>query len=205
MNDITKATLKTWGVELTAAQRDKLLLFESELLEKNSRFNLISENDAGNIWPRHILDALAAVPLLRRLVPAGGAVADAGTGAGFPGIPLAIALENLEFDLWDSNLKRINFLTWEISRLGLKNTRAFHRRIGQSGELETAKYDAALERAMGKLDNILPQCLNMVKAGGAFLAWQSAKPESGAEETAAYRLPGEERDRFIAVFRKRKN
>lgn len=196
-------TLKTWGVELTTQQLARLDLFRAELLEKNSRFNLVSENDAAHIWHRHILDALVAVPLLRRLVRAGGAVADAGAGAGFPGIPLAVAMEDLQFDLWDSNLKRQTFLTWAVSRLGLRNVRAFHRRIGQSGPLEAGNYDAVIERAMGKLDNILPQCLNMVGSGGVFLAWQSSPPEGGAEEIFSYRLPHEEKDRFIAVFRKR--
>lgn len=200
--DEIKAVLKNWGVELTAEQYARLDLFNSELLEKNARFNLVSENDAAHIWHRHILDALAAVPLLRRLVKPGGTVADAGAGAGFPGIPLAAALEDLQFDLWDSNLKRQTFLTWAVSRLGLRNVRAFHRRIGQSGPLEAGKYDAVIERAMGKLDNILPQCLNMVGSGGVFLAWQSSPPDVGTEEIFSYRLPHEEKDRFIAVFRK---
>ncbi|MBU2575274.1 MAG: 16S rRNA (guanine(527)-N(7))-methyltransferase RsmG [Elusimicrobia bacterium] len=224
MLDPIKETLKSWGVELTAEQSGKLELFKTELLEKNPRFNLVSDNDAGRIWPRHILDALAAVPLMRKLVRAGSAVADAGAGAGLPGIPLALAFEDLKFDLWDSSLKRQMFLTWVISRLGLKNAQAFHRRIGQSGPLETARYDAVMERAMGTLDNILPQCLNMVKEGGIFLAWQSSSPAAGPapaaslpgserpdrppkadarmEEIFAYRLPHEKKDRYIAVFRK---
>ncbi|MBI4802349.1 MAG: 16S rRNA (guanine(527)-N(7))-methyltransferase RsmG [Elusimicrobia bacterium] len=221
MLELIKETLKSWGVELTAEQSAKLKLFQTELLEKNSRFNLVSANDAGRIWPRHILDALAAVPLLRRLMRAGSAVADAGAGAGLPGIPLAVAFEDLQFDFWDSSLKRQLFLTWVISRLGLKNAQAFHRRIGlggprtsalsekaRSGPPEAAGYDAVMERAMGKLDNILPQCLNMAKEGGIFLAWQSSNPAVllpegvRTEEIFAYRLPHEKKDRFIAVFRK---
>jgi 16S rRNA (guanine527-N7)-methyltransferase len=207
-------TLKQWGVSLTEEQSRRLDLFKEELLEKNARFNLFSHNDAEVLWPRHILDALAGAPLLARLLKPGGAVADAGAGAGFPGIPLAVVFENLGFDLWDSSLKRQMFLTWAASRLKLRNVRALCSRIGQSGPAETGKYDAVVERAMGKLENILPQCLNMVKPGGVFLAWQSCDDGVGkkrdgtgdpglrAEEIFAYRLPHEKKDRFILVFRK---
>ena len=217
MDEQIKKTLEQWCLALTEEQATKLELFKEELLEKNSRFNLVSQNDAGELWPRHILDALAGVPLLAKLVKPGAYVADAGAGAGFPGIPLAVALEALNFDLWDSSLKRQQFLTWTASRLKLKNVRALHQRIGQSGPLEAGKYGAVVERAMGKLENILPQCLNMLEAGGVFLAWQSCVPPevppamrktlelhgSSAEEPFAYRLPNEERDRFILVFMKK--
>ena len=224
MDEKTRETLKVWGVDLTEEQTALLKLFKDELLEKNTRFNLFSRNDADYLWPRHILDALAGAPLLKKLLPAGGVIADA--GAGFPGIPLAVALPGCQFDLWDSSLKRQMFLTWAASRLRLKNVHALHSRIGQSGTLEAGKYDAVVERAMGKLENILPQCLNMLKAGGVFLAWQSSggtgpdgnhappadkDPEIRkilgacgglAEKTASYRLPLEEKNRLILVFRK---
>jgi 16S rRNA (guanine527-N7)-methyltransferase len=217
MDAIIKETIGKWKLTLTQEQTDRLDLFKEELLEKNSRFNLVSKNDAAGLWPRHILDALAGAPLLARLLIPGDTVADAGAGAGFPGIPLAVALEPVSLDLWDSSLKRVMFLNCATSRLKLKNVRALHRRIGQSGPLETGKYGAVVERAMGKLENILPQCLNMVKAGGVFLAWQTAaqlareRPaereaaaRAGGElaETVPYRLPGESENRFILVFRK---
>ncbi|MEI7481283.1 MAG: 16S rRNA (guanine(527)-N(7))-methyltransferase RsmG [Elusimicrobiota bacterium] len=217
MDEIIKETLLKWNLALTEEQAARLELFKEELLEKNSRFNLVSQNDAGDLWPRHILDALAGAPLLARLLKPGDSVADAGAGAGFPGIPLAVALEPTAFDLWDSSLKRSMFLTCAASRLKLKTVRALHLRIGQSGPVGTGKYGAVVERAMGKLENILPQCLNMVKSGGVFLAWQTAaqlaqeRPaakeaarKSGAElaEIASYRLPGEKDDRSILVFRK---
>jgi 16S rRNA (guanine527-N7)-methyltransferase len=206
--------LKKWGVALTEEQERKLELFKEELLIKNSRLNLFSGNDAEVLWPRHILDALAGAPILARLLKPGDTVADAGAGAGFPGVPLAVVLENFKFDLWDSSLRRQLFLTWAASRLRLGNVRALHSRIGQSGPAEAERYGAVVERAMGKLENILPQCLNMVRPGGVFLAWQSRgdgvfEKDGGsgvqdcrAEEVFAYRLPREEKDRFILVFRK---
>ena len=146
MDPIIKDTLENWGLFLTDEQTARLELFKEELLEKSLRFNLVSRNDAGNLWPRHILDALAGAPLLKKLVKAGDCIADAGAGAGFPGIPLAIALEPASFDLWDSSLKRQMFLSCAASRLRLKNVRALHLRIGQSGPLETGKYGAVVVR-----------------------------------------------------------
>ena len=217
MDAIIKETLENWNLALTEEQQARLELFKEELLEKNSRLNLVSQHDAGYLWPRHILDALAGAPLLTRLLQPDDRVADAGAGAGFPGIPLAVALERTAFDLWDSTLKRTMFLTCAASRLKLNNVRALHLRIGQSGALEAGKYGAVVERAMGKLENILPQCLNMVKAGGIFLAWQTAaqlaqdrpaaqeaarKAGGQLAETASYRLPGEQEDRHILIFTK---
>ena len=61
-------TLRRWGLSLAEGQRGKLDIFMEELLEKNARFNLFSGNDAGHLWTRHILDALAGAQLLSRLV-----------------------------------------------------------------------------------------------------------------------------------------
>ena len=218
MEENTLQVLEKWGISLTPEQTAQLELFREELLDKNARFNLISENDAGDIWPRHILDALAGAPLLAKLLKPGDRIADAGAGAGFPGIPLSVALPGFAFDLWDSNLKRQMFLNCAATRLKLKNVRALHSRIGQSPGLETGKYAAVVERAMGKLENILSQCLNMLEPGGVFLAWQSVQPKDSPEirktlelrrarmETAfSYRLPLEEKDRRIIIFRKDPN
>jgi len=206
MDRTTEETLERWGLALTEEQANRLELFRVELLEKNARLNLFSRrSDADLLWPRHILDALAGAPLLSRLVRPGGLVADAGAGAGFPGIPLAVALEEMRFDLWDSSMRRQMFLTWTASRLKLGNARGVCARIGQSGGTEAGRYDAVVERAMGKLENILPQCLNMLRPGGVFLAWQSESGEGAAAEAVeafSYRLPNEDKERFILVFRK---
>jgi 16S rRNA G527 N7-methylase RsmG len=95
------------------------------------------------------------------------------------------------------------------------NVSVLHRRLGEGGRAAGDRYDAVLERAMGQLENILPQCLNILAEGGRFLAWQSgaqlsasrpaadaalAAAESGLLEVHSYRLPGDAEDRHIAVF-----
>ena len=210
--------LGLWGLKLDTRALVKLEILAHEIKEKNATLNLISKNDEPCFWSRHLADSLAAAPLLQKLILPGALVADAGSGPGLPGLPLAAALPSVNFELWDSNRKRVKFALWAAGAMKLKNAAALRRRIGQSGAFGPARYDAVLERAMGKLENILPQCLNMLKSGGVFLAWQSGLEDAGApgslkalekagaklETQFAYTLPGEIRERLILVFRKNK-
>ena len=211
-----KERLELWGLKLDAAALAKLEILAREIKEKNAMLNLISKNDEPCFWSRHLADSLAAAPLLEKLLSPGALIADAGSGPGFPGLPLAAALPSVNFELWDSNRKRVDFSLWAAGAMKLKNTQAYCRRIGQSGAFELARYDAVIERAMGQLENRLPQCLNMLKSGGVFLAWQSGLEDAGAQgslkalkkagaklaDRFVYTLPGEARERFILVFRK---
>ncbi|HAU89228.1 MAG TPA: 16S rRNA (guanine(527)-N(7))-methyltransferase RsmG, partial [Elusimicrobia bacterium] len=112
MNETVKTKLAAWGLQPDAESLNRLELFAASLLEKNAVQNLVSKNDEPLLWERHILDSLAAAALLRRLLPAGALVADAGSGAGFPGLVLAAVLPEYQFELLDSRSKRCDFLTW---------------------------------------------------------------------------------------------
>lgn len=217
MNENIRAALGGWGMELGPETRAALDAFAGCLLEKNAVMNLVSRADEPQLWERHILDALAGAPLLRRLLRPGAAIADAGSGAGFPGLALSAELREYSFDLLDSNGKRCAFLNWAAAAMKSRNVRVFHRRLGEGGPAAQRRYDAVIERAMGQLENILPQCLNILSDGGVFLAWQSAAQLAGARpavdaalaacggeiaETFRYRLPGENEDRSIVVFRR---
>ena len=218
MNDTVKAALAAWKLELDQESLRKLEIFSARLLEKNSVQNLVSGKDEPPLWERHILDSLAAAPLLRRRLKPGALIADAGSGAGFPGLALAAALEEFNFQLLDSRARRCDFLSWAAAEMGAANVAVFNRRVGEGGPGSGQRYAAVTERAMGQLENILPQCLNILSGGGVFLAWQSAgqlarpRPavdaalrKAGGElaETFPYRLPGEAEDRYILVFKKR--
>lgn len=215
MNEEFRRTLENWKLDPGQEALDRIGVFVKELVANNAVMNLISKKDEDMVWTRHIADSLAAAGLLERLVKKGGLVADSGTGAGFPGVPLAAVLPELRFELLDSNGKRCLFIGRTLAEMKLTNAAVFQRRVGEGPRVE--KYRAVTERAMGQLENILPQCLNMLLPGGVFLAWQSAaqmaqdRPEvskalrKGRGELAekfAYRLPGENEDRYIAVFRK---
>jgi 16S rRNA (guanine527-N7)-methyltransferase len=108
----------------------------------NDKINVISRKDIDNLFERHVLHSLAiilAVPL-----PSGCKVLDAGTGGGFPGIPLAIVCPEIEFCLVDSTAKKLKVVEAVTAELGLENVRAVHSRL----EDLSGKYDFVVGRAV---------------------------------------------------------
>ena len=116
--------LREMGLNLAAPVQKKLLNF-LKLLEKwNRAYNLTAIRDPEQMVPRHLLDSLTVLPYLQ-----GSRVLDIGTGAGLPGIPLALARPDLEFTLLDSNAKKTRFATQALHELGLKNVVVQQERV----------------------------------------------------------------------------
>ena len=115
-------------------------------------------------------------------MPQAGRVLDVGTGAGFPGMPLAILCPKTEFVLLDALRKRIDFLNEVIAELGLTNVTAVHARAEDYAKENRGTFDLAVSRAVADLRVLSELALPMVKVGGAFLAM---KAEDCTEEVAA--------------------
>ncbi len=211
--------MNEWDMEISENHLQLLETYVHELLEKNKNFNLISNNDAGIIWTRHIADSLAPLKKIRALFPSlqDKVIGDAGSGAGLPGVPLKILFQEANFKLYEPNLKRRNFLILLFSKLKLEKIEASHERVGENPLIQKGKIDILIERAMGQLENILPQCLNMVKEdGGLFCAWHAnaeilksakimdimKKRNTVIYDIHNYKLVGEEKDRFIFILRR---
>ena len=161
--------------------------------QKKDEMNLTSVADKKEIWDRHIADGLSAARLIKKYGADGKTAADLGSGAGYVGLTIAVALPEIKMVLIESLEKRCAFLRWVTLKTGLKNVTILNERA-RAGVHE---YDYALERAMGKFEEILPVCLSYVKPGGKFIAFQSAEiPGFKAEK---YFLPGENKPRFLAV------
>ena len=157
---------------------DGLLQYSEILLEKNKVMNLTAITDPSEVVTRHFLDCAA----LAQYMPKGGRVIDVGTGAGFPGMPLAILCPETEFVLLDALRKRIDFLNEVIEALGLQNVTAVHARAEDFAKEHRGTFDLAVSRAVAELRVLSEMAVPMVKVGGAFLAM---KAEDCTEEVEA--------------------
>jgi 16S rRNA (guanine527-N7)-methyltransferase len=159
---------------LSQAKLEKLVCYV-ELLDKwNKVYNLTSVRDPNDMISRHILDSLAILPYL-----SGMTLLDVGTGAGLPGIPLAIARPELAITLLDSNSKKTRFLQQAKAELALDNITVVHARIEQA---ELPKYDMVTARAFAKIDQIIDLAGRHCDDAGSLLLMKATKPEDELSE-----------------------
>lgn len=163
--------------------------FVDMLLERNQVMNLTAITEPDQVARLHLLDSLSLLPVEAF---AGKAVIDVGTGAGFPGIPLAIVQQDANFTLLDSLGKRIRFLDEVREALGLGNVTCVHGRAEEFAQAHREQFDLAVSRAVANLAVLSELCLPLVKVGGAFLAMKSTGCEAETEgaQTAIRRLGG---------------
>lgn len=162
--------LKEFLPEVSEKMIDDLLKFSALLLKKNKVMNLTAVTEPTEVVTRHFLDCAALAPHM----PQGGRVLDVGTGAGFPGMPLAILCPETEFVLLDALRKRIDFLNEVIETLGLTNVTAVHARAEDFAKDSRASFDMAVSRAVADLCTLSELAVPMVKVGGCFLAMKAA-------------------------------
>ncbi|MDO5325072.1 MAG: 16S rRNA (guanine(527)-N(7))-methyltransferase RsmG [Clostridia bacterium] len=158
------------GIPLNAVQAEMFETYHRMLIEANARFNLTRvPDDEAEAIDRNYLDCIA--PLAVGLPEAHASLIDVGSGAGFPGIPLAICLPETRIVLMDSLGKRVEFLQTVIDALGL-NAQAVHLRAedgARKSEYREA-FDLATARAVAPLNLLCEYLLPFVKVGGRMLA-----------------------------------
>lgn len=165
------------GVDLTAEQVELFMEYLKLLQEWNQKFNLTAITDPEEIIAKHFLDSI----LLGSYVPEKAKLADIGTGAGFPGIPLKIIHSGLQVTLIDSLGKRVNFVREVVSRLNLTGVQTIHGRAEDLGRMPAFRegFEVVAARAVSSLSVLSEYCLPLVKLGGLFIA---AKGPSVEEE-----------------------
>ena len=162
--------LDSLGVAANSAQQQLLLDYLALLKKWNAAYNLTAIRDPAAMVTRHLLDSLAVAPWLT-----GDQCIDVGTGAGLPGIPLAILFPQRAFDLLDSNGKKTRFLFQAKTALGLENVTVHHARV-ESFSPDRC-YDVVLSRAFASLSDMLAGTRHLLCPGGVLLAMKGARPD----------------------------
>jgi 16S rRNA (guanine527-N7)-methyltransferase len=178
------------GLPLDAAQAAAFARYAERLLAANRRVNLTAIVEPTAVETRHFLDSLTcALPLLSRWGPAAPVLPlrciDVGSGGGFPGVPLRLALPQLRVTLLEATAKKVAFLDHLIAALGLSGVEAIAERAETLAHTPTHResYDAAFARALAPLPVLLELTLPFLRVGGLLVAQR--KGELAAEVAAA--------------------
>lgn len=181
--DLLDRAAKDVGLELTEEKYDKFITYMRLLQEWNEKINLTAITEDEEIIKKHFIDSIKAFK--REEFKVSKNMIDVGTGAGFPGIPIAIMNSSIKVTLLDSLNKRINFLNKVIEELHLKNIVTVHSRAedGARNKLYREKFDLATSRAVANMSVLAEYCLPYVKIGGKFIALKGPSVSEEIEDS----------------------
>lgn len=200
------------GLPLSDEALRRFRTYYAFLEERSQVMNLTAIHGEQDVARLHFLDCAA---LLTAEPFAGKAVIDVGTGAGFPGLPLKIAQEDIRLTLLDSQAKRVHFLAEMCEKLGFADVPCIHARAEETPELRGG-FDIAVSRAVARLYLLCELCLPFVRKGGVFLAMKGPDCAEELEEAARairtlggtyertipYTIPGTDIVHSVVVIRK---
>ena len=196
--------LGNMGIVLSPTQQQTLLDYLALLCKWNSAYNLTAVRDPHQVVSRQLLDSLSILPWIR-----GPRILDVGTGAGLPGIPLAIALPDEQFLLLDSNGKKTRFVRQAILELGLENVRVDQQRV--EAMRDPHGFDTITSRAFTDLHRMLDLTRHLHAHGGRWAAMKASLQELStqplppglAREVIPLSVPGSEGVRHLVMIQDR--
>ena len=161
--------IKDLGLDLNVEQKAKLEDFSKALLRWNKRTNLISKSDESRVFSRHILDSLSATSFL-----VGNRIIDIGSGAGLPGLPLAIACPHKKFTLYERMKKRAHFMRFNIANLGIDNAQVVEapfEEIVSKGE----SFNCVVSRGVREAEVLWPVVERAITKTGRLIVFASTQ------------------------------
>jgi 16S rRNA (guanine527-N7)-methyltransferase len=171
------------SVVVSDQQAQGLINYIIELDKWNKAYNLSAVRDLRQMISRHLLDSLSVAPFLTKKKYATANIIDVGTGAGLPGIPLAIVFPNKQFTLLDSNGKKTRFLFHIKTLLQLDNVVVENNRVEKFRPVKKA--DVVISRAFASLQDMTESCAHLLKEDGIFMAMKGVYPQAELEAIAA--------------------
>lgn len=197
--------LKSLNIDIPSAIIDKLLQYIQILHKWNKVYNLTAIDDLSDMVVYHLLDSLSITPYVR-----GKRVIDVGTGAGLPGLPLALTMPDKQFTLVDSNGKKIRFLRFLCQELGITNVDVVQERVEKLNQEQC--YESVISRAFASLEDMLENTQHLCCDDGSFLAMKGRYPSDEInnincqfqlQDVVKLQIPGLEAQRHLIIVTKK--
>lgn len=196
------------GLALSDTQLGQLLVYGEQILKWNKVYNLTALRDPGSVMTHHLLDSLAAVLPLAHQQPGGGRLLDVGSGAGLPGVVIAICRPDIQVHCLDAVAKKMAFVQQMAGELKLTHLRGIHARV----ETLDGHYEVISSRAFASLVDFINGSQHLLAETGIWMAMKGKQP---ADEIQALpppvdvfhveqlRVPGLDAERCIVWMRKK--
>lgn len=207
---------KKINVELNKKQIEKYLNYMNLLQEWNKKINLTAITNMNDIILKHFVDSMTILKYIKNEKN----LVDVGTGAGFPGVPIAIMKEDMQITLLDSLNKRILFLDDLSKKLNLQNVKTIHGRAEEFGQdkINREKYEIAVSRAVANMSTVVEYLLPLVKIGGMCICMKGSEIQKELDDAKfaieelggkieikeKFYLPNSDMERNIIIIRKEK-
>lgn len=197
------AGLSQLEISLDTGQQQQLLAFVALLQKWNRSFNLTAIRQPNAMVDELLLDALVAMPYLSQ-----GPILDVGTGAGLPGLPLAISCPDLRFVLLDSNGKKIRFIKQVLIELQIANVDVVQSRI--EAFQPAARFATIISRAYADMSKLVSSTLHLLEENGCWLAWKgelsdaeliAVQQHAQVDTVMPVQLPGVSRPRHLVKLK----